>query len=471
MRGNDWHLVKTPGASTVRSLGVQEFGQEELLFYGEQGDFGVVKIDSLGSPRAESLLHLVPDSIEVGNVWNVHLLGSDVVFQARNHIIIYNGQDATIESSANGYHNSFLVDGRYFVREFGIGLKELRNGDLVLVDGGGLLKDEIISGITENNGSLRVWTQQRGIYTLALDESLTHLRQYGTELSEIANNFRLYSTVKLDDGRVVVATLGGGLLIVNLDGEVVSRLTRENGFPDDSQNYLYPSRFGGLWVALDNEGVVYLDNDLTRVSYSNEHGLSGYINDIDIIDSNLYVSTSAGLYKSRSDRNLFSNVDYFYSRSAETEDFELVSSQPIVWSTETYRGNIVMASEGGVFLAKNTDGALGAFKYCQEYNTSGGEMSYQAFVLYPSFDGLDLYVGLNDGLGVVKIREDDCQVERIPLGAEEIEVRTIVQSGSHLWLGTAIHGFLAIKLPENSSSDPQISRSYDHLPGRNDVVR
>ena len=470
VRGRDSRLITTPNASTVRSLAVQTKGDSEVLYYGEQGDFGFVEIDSSGTGLARSLKHLVPDSIDFGDIWNAHVVNDQVFFQSRSFIFRLSSDEIAYWQSENGYHNTFQVEDRYFVREFGVGLKEFNGVDFALVRGGEILKGDLVSGITkQSNGDLHVWTQNQGIMVLDKSGELSSKTRYSTELQIIAERFRLYSTKRLDRYRHVIATLGAGLLVVDSDGEILKRLTRESGFPDDSQNYLHPSRFGGLWVGLDNEGVAYLDNDLVRVAYNSDNGLSGYINDLDMVGGHIYVSTGAGVFRSSLPTEHFASEKFFYSKGAKNEDFEAVTNLPIVWALQEWNGRIVLASESGVYVGSALAPEID-FKPCWYEGKENGALPLQAFSLLLEEGQKEGFVGLQNGLAKIVLVSGQCVLERIDLGLEDFEVRSIALQGTTLWLGTAISGFIAVENFGAVGHSWDVFQSVSHQPGRNDVI-
>lgn len=471
IRGNDWNLIKTPNASTVRSLAVQSTEHGERLFFGEQDDFGYVEIDSTGRSIARSMRDLVSDSLSFGNVWNVHVLESQVIFQSRNHLFVYEDGDVSVLPSDNGYHNSFVINGQYLVREFGIGLSRYLDGELVRITNDTLLAEDLIAGITEGRSSEGIiWTQNHGILRLSQSsDSIESQVEYPQELKQIASKTRLYTVKQLDSNRYVIATLGAGLLIVDREGQILKKLSRANGFPDDSQNFIHPSLNGGLWIGLDNEGATYLDSDLVRLTYGSKSGLTGYINDLEISDGRLIVATGAGIFTSTEASGVFSGPDFFYSAGSPDPNFRQIDNSPIVWNTHFFRGHMFTASEAGVRRV-TFDRDKAEIEVCPIQNTDGSQLPTQAFMLFEDSANQQLYAGLGDGLGVVRVLPNHCYVDRVPLGVEDVEVRSIAIHEDLLWIGTAFHGLFAVSAPNGViEKDPLVFRS-EKMPGRNDVV-
>jgi len=471
LRGDEWELITTPNASTVRSLAIHHSSKGETLYYGEQDDFGYVHIDSVGIGKAVSLKTLVPDSLSFGNVWNVHAVGEEILFQSRNHLFILKDKKIEVIQSESGFHNAFSIYDNYLIREFGDGLSVYRNGDLRHVDTGGILEKDLIAGITSAKEEIAlIWTQSSGVLELNLsDMSVNSGFPYHNSLKEISDDFRLYNAVRLDSDRVVVATLGGGLLVVNNTGRLLKRLTRNSGFPDDSQNYLHVSRYGGLWVGLDNEGVAYLDSDIVRLSYSSRNGITGYINDLDLIDGSLVVSTGSGVYKSISSESVFAGDNFFYSTTAPVPQFSRVNTTPIIWNTTTSGRFIYSASESG--LVRSERAQPGREELCSILDSGGETLPIQAFSLLDVPSASAVLVGMSDGLGVVKDSQGPCLVTRIKLGDDEVEVRSIEILEDQVWIGTAFHGLMMVPLDDLGRETRTVKLSRDHPPGRNDVVK
>lgn len=475
LRGDEFVLVKTPNASTVRSLKVTQNKNSERLYYGEQGDFGFVDVDSTGILDAKSLKYLIPDSLSIGNVWNVLESAGRVYFQTRDYLLEYDGKKIKLWESEYGFHNAFEVSGRIFIREFAVGLIELVDGELRPVLGGEMLSNIIISGIvTDSIGTICIWTHANGVYEInKTDDTVRLRRNYPAELQSISDEFRMYHVARLDASRLVVATLGAGLIIVDNNSTVINHLSLQTGFPDNSQNYLKVSRNGGLWVALDNEGVAYLDNDLVRLTYDRDEGISGYINDIKQIDKRIYVTTGAGIFASKNMNMVDPSSELYYSKDSNMPDFVQISEQPIVWSLEKYHDELFIASESGIFRGY-VDSIDLELVPCEIPNDEGKFLAVQAFSFAVDSKNDVLIVGLEDGLAIYDplMENDSCQLQRLDLGLASFEIRSIELQDGKLFLGTAYDGFVVVSGYDSETGDvDKIMVSSHHPLGRNDVVR
>ncbi len=80
-------------------------------------------------------------------------------------------------------------------------------------------------------------------------------------LAAVAENDTVRAVVALDGGnRYALATLRGGVLVVDREGQAIARWTRADGLPDSSIRALALDQQGGLWLATNN-GIARLQVD------------------------------------------------------------------------------------------------------------------------------------------------------------------------------------------------------------------
>ncbi len=481
-RGSEWELIKTPNSTSVLSLAIERKPTVETIYFGEKGDFGSISVDTAGEFVATSLRHLISENISFGNVWNTHVVGDDVFFQTRHYVFRYSKNDSiTYWYSETGFHNSFSIADRYFVREFGNGLKEYRIGfGLELMEGGELLAEEIVSGIVQSGKEgVQIWTQSKGLFTQKTPGStLQHLSLYGDELQAISENTRLYAVTKVTDTVFAVGTLGKGLLLVDQGGAILNHLDKQAGFPDNTVNYIEVSNTGGLWVALDNEGAAFIDGQTTILRLGKDHGINGYINYITRLDEELFIATGSGLYSAS--EKLVSNSEglIFVSNSPQVY-FDQIVDDSMIWQVAVFQDQMWIATENGVkYIEKQGSGF--ASRSCIVEGEEEKEIPTHAYSLVTIQNGTRLLVGMQDGLGEVEfIPKDsgtsDCIVKRAILDGQNREVRSLLETSESLWMGTAYHGYAMV---QKSDLDPvqlssrliELKSSSDHSPGRNDVV-
>src|SRR5690606_17577668 len=253
--GDSWETIQTPSNTTVRSLSV---GASGYVYVGLQGDFGYLTADSTGQYKYVSLLDFVPaDERGFWDVWGSHATDDYAFFQTKDQIFRWDGKSLRIWKSTSGYHTSFRVGNDIFVRERGVGLLRLVGDTLSLIPDGERFADEQVFVVDLTRaGELLIATQKSGLFL----HDGQNVRPFPTNADDFLEQHRLYHGAVLETGYIVLGMLdGGGLIILNSDGRVVEHLTESKGLPDGWVNYVYVDAQGGLWIALNNHGLVRFD--------------------------------------------------------------------------------------------------------------------------------------------------------------------------------------------------------------------
>jgi len=326
--GERWRTVPTTTDLVARSLAA-----DSLVYVGAKGDFGYLRPDSVGVLRYTSLYEYIPeDERGFEEIWGTHLLEDGVYYQANQRLFRWDGDEITSWGSEDGFHTSFSVDGTLFVRDFGRGLLRMKNDSLELVPGGELFRETPIYMMARHpSGGLIVSTQNKG---LLLYDGET-FRPVAPELTSYLQGNDLYHGSRLPGNRYALATLGGGVIVIDAEGDVVRVLDGSSGLPDNVVNHVYADREGQLWMALNSEGVFRTGVALTV--HDERTGLEGVIRDIHKHRDTTYVSTASGLYVLRGAEN-----QVLGERSAS---FERWGSLPIVRDMLSVEEELLVATQ------------------------------------------------------------------------------------------------------------------------------
>lgn len=291
--GSEWNVIRTPPNSTVRSLDADGAGH---VYVGLKGDFGYVSADSIGQLEYRSLVGKLPqEHLGFRDIWGTHVVGSDVYFQSHASLIRWNGSDFKVWSSDAGFHTSFEVAGELYVREKGVGLLRVIDESLVLVPGGDVLAQSELFLLEEHpQGGLLAATQKHGLFRFTSSGS----QRIRTEADEWMRKHRLYSGTSLGNGIYALGFFdGGGLVVIDSNGKWIDSFTADSGLPDGWINCVFSDRQGGVWLALNNKGIVRLDAPAGLTRFDDRNGLEGTISTIRRSGDDMYVGTTSGLFR------------------------------------------------------------------------------------------------------------------------------------------------------------------------------
>ncbi|PSQ66782.1 MAG: histidine kinase [Bacteroidetes bacterium QH_2_64_74] len=406
--GERWRLIPTAAGTFVRSLAA-----DSLVYVGAKSDFGVLRPDSLGVPRYTSLYEHIPEGErDFEDVWGTHVLDGRVYYQTNQYLFQWNETEVKSWSSEEGFHTSFTVDGTLYVRDFGRGLLRMEDDSLELVPGGKIFHETpIYTMVRHPSGDLLVGTQNKGL--LLYDGEA--FRAFAPELTSYLQENDLYHGCRLPGDRYALATLGGGVVVIDAAGQVVRVLDDSSGLPDPVVNHVYADREGQLWMALNSGGVFRADLNAPLTVHDERTGLDGTVRSIHEHRNTPYVATGSGLYvlKSREDQVLG-------ERSAS---FEKWGDLPLIGDMLSVGENLLAGTqENGVYQI-NTRNRL---------EEVGWSVTNH---LLKARDGDIVYAGSNSRLKGLRRTQDGWN----PFSIEEIqaEVRDLaMEDDGTLWAST-----------------------------------
>ena len=122
-------------------------------------------------------------------------------------------------------------------------------------------------------------------------------------IEEAAEDFlkqnTLYHAIFLGGGRLGIATLNGGFVIIDEDGKMIQKFNKESGLQDQQVTYAYvnpenPDQ-SPLWLTLNN-GISKAEINSPIRYFGESSGIQGTINDIIRFNGTLYIATSMAVF-------------------------------------------------------------------------------------------------------------------------------------------------------------------------------
>lgn len=113
--GASWRHIDITNRTVCRSLAMDSSG---VVYVGAKGEFGRLEPDSVGRLRYVSLLTRV-DSLyrQFSDIWKILVLSDGVYFQSTRYLFRWSGERMTVWPASTGFHTSFAVNGRLYVRQ------------------------------------------------------------------------------------------------------------------------------------------------------------------------------------------------------------------------------------------------------------------------------------------------------------------------------------------------------------------
>jgi signal transduction histidine kinase/ligand-binding sensor domain-containing protein len=410
--GSTWRRIAIPNLSTVRALAADASGR---IYVGAVGELGYLAPDAYGQMHYVSLLDRIPaEDRSFSDVWQVYATDEGVYFSSHTMLFRLRRDTFTAWKTATSFHMTFWARGALYVREAGRGLESMVDDQLLPVSGGERFATEKIyaivpwgEGRADKAGDLLIGTRTQGWFVF----DGTDYRPWTTQADASFKQDFLYAATWLVDGSLAVATLRGGVVLLDDHGRLLRRLSKASGLTDNTIYALFQDRQRGLWLALDT-GISRIDLGSPITQFDDRAGLEGVVQQALVRHAgHLYAGTTQGVFRLDTDAEggaRFAKIDQVPDRG--------------VAFVELDRG-LLVATLRGVFEIGDQKGVV--------------QLSEQASItlLRSKQDPARVFVGLQDGVASMRLENGHWINEgRIP-GVAADPLTLWEDPDGRLWLG------------------------------------
>lgn len=422
--GVEWQKLNTP--DLVRSLSVHRSGQ---IYIGGYARFGYLEQDSVGNWTYRSLSDQVARYQDMADVWSIHDMDSVICFRTSRYLFVLRDTQITVIRAQNAFRQSALIGSGLYLWEPGSGLVKLHSGGYQLAVNGETFAQQFVHTMCAwGRDSLLIMTEEGFVIYHQGVVSTWGRRSPVFDLSP-------YHVRVLSNRHVIVATLEGGAWIFDERGDIVDIFDRSTGLPTFDVKYAEEDGEGGLWLAL-NQGIVRMSYPPRETFFDATLGVENAVDALVRHRGSLYAASNSGVL-----RQIFSE------KGGRPGRFERWGPSILALHLVSLHGRLLTASGDGIFLMQD-----------HPIDISGTKQR-AAFLRSWSRDSSIVFVGMKEGLGVVRYRKGNWSWEgRLPGIHEQIRSMTESTDGE-LWCGTRSQGALRIRFDiATDSGKPEIWR-------------
>ncbi len=435
--GVDWQIYSTPGAGLSRTLTKDSNGK---IWGGNVGDLGYYEYDSIGQISFQSMRHLIPEIYQnFENVWYAHAKGDTVLFVTNYSLFQYApGMDSMKVYTTEGerFHVSALVNGQYFIREWGTGLKILEKDELRLLPGGERFAQTRIYSIIpyDDEGRLLICTREEGLF---LYDGVKFSPFRSGADSYLFGENGIYHASSLPGGQFALATIGNGVIIIDKNGRLLYKLDLFNGLADNSAAYTFVDKANALWIATGN-GISRVAINSPYTYFSDPENPIGVIYAIKRFKNRIYIGTSRGI------AYLAPNTGRIIPLGNLTQE---------VFALEIIGDKLYCGGKEGLFSIENRQLKAERLSVNSDFSI--------ASLLPSKADPNRLWIGLGSGLTSLYRMPDGSLNEEEYIVGSEGEVFNIVEGKQgDLWLGYVRTNMRRIQFPNWPSLERPTVRTY-----------
>jgi signal transduction histidine kinase/DNA-binding response OmpR family regulator len=419
--GVSWRSIPVPNES-VRSMTIHEDG---TIYLGGKNQMGFLKTNPRGTLEYQSLTDYLPEAQRKFNdVWKTHALREKIYFRTSHLLFCWDPASRQMkawEDKENKFNASFACQGKLYIHKRNTGLMQLDGGAFHLLPGGDTFKDvKIYMLVSYTPRQLLIGTQESGFFIFDLESQ--EKKPFPTAAAGYLNENELYHGIRLSSspGDFALATLRGGLVIIDSQGQSREIFTLDYGLQDDNVRYVFEDSQGNLWLGL-NYGISKIEYRSPLSVYDGRSNLAGMVLSVTRHRNRLYAGTAKGLFR-LNNRGKFVPVPRIPGMG---------------WSLLSTGDSLLASTTFGVFLINRKDHIREMIK----------NQSYA--LLQSGTDERRIWVGTREGLVSLyfptKEIQDGTTTNVHSFADIHEEIRSLVEDREgNLWLGTLGLGVIKV---------------------------
>jgi signal transduction histidine kinase/DNA-binding response OmpR family regulator/ligand-binding sensor domain-containing protein len=421
--GISWRKIRVHNSS-VRSLAMDDRG---TIYVGGDNEIGYLAPDEKGSFQCVSLVDYIDENRRnFSTIWKILAEKEEIYFWSLKFIFRWNPIKKEMkvwdakDYNVKQFNAFFICYGKIYIRHKEKGLIQMENGTLKPIPGGETFASKKIYMMVpyDNNVSTKkmlIGTYENGFYIYD-DNTITPLP---TNVDDYIKKKKLYHGVRLSSGDFALATLRGGVIIMDSQGFEKHKFIKAYGLQDEDVKYVFEDSQGNLWLGL-NKGISKIEYGTPVSVYDDRSLITGIVLSVVKHHKDLYVGTTSGLYILTSPLKKFGII-----HDISTNCYSLLS----------IGDSVLAATENGVFYVVNDKKRIRQI------------ISTSSHVLLRSKKNINrIWVGTELGL-VSLYREVENGQWSIEYKFKKIvkPIRTIVEDeNGDLWLGISPNGILKV---------------------------
>jgi signal transduction histidine kinase len=286
--GTTWRTILTDNYAKVSALYFDK--ATNRVFVGANSEFGYLKPDSIGALQFESLSKSIPASF--GEITNIVKSPAGLLFIGQKNIYLWKNRLIKEWRTEDPILNTFEVNGQLYIYQ--------KKEGISLFDGKRKQKVKInprLPGLLDVTAMLPL--DEETILVATSNQGLFRIKDFYLDRFESPANAYLAANqpntgLVLSDGSLALATLQGGVVLLNRQGEIL-QLIKGDAFDNVQVNSMHQSSGGILWLALNN-GIVQVDIPSPISVFDEAIGVRGEVNDLLRYRNAMYIATLNGLY-------------------------------------------------------------------------------------------------------------------------------------------------------------------------------
>ncbi len=349
-------------------------GIDGVIYASNDHDIGTISPNQNGQFTYTSLLPVLPDSITNLGIFqivptknNIHFIAGEFIYSWQidlQRLLVKRSPGYILHACPSPNQEDLLL----LLRE---GLFQIGKADHWVFKEALPFK-EVRSMFVLSNGS-----DVSSVIMMSLEMGIWELSHQGLSLFSQGLNNRypnivIYHSIKLNDGRLAIATNKHGIIVVDPESGEFDNLSENFGITTQPINQLYQDSETGLWLAGDNF-ISRFPYPLPLTFWGEDKNIAGVVTSIAKQDGQIFVGTTQGFYSA--------NVQSIATGFKHIQPNEIRG----VWDIYQGKEGLWIAATSGLFLLRHNS----IQRFSEEICMSVRESRFtEGFVVIGTYEGL-----------------------------------------------------------------------------------
>lgn len=337
--GTNWKLNHLPNESFLRAVKVKD---DSTVYTSGYMEFGYWKTNNLGELKYFSLAQkankYLANNIEF---WNIIISGNYVYFQSFSKILTY-VNDTVVPVDISGTINVMSkVNSKVLVAIRDKGIFEI-NGTSVSP----FIVDKVIRNkqikfiIPYKKNQLLIGTAASGIFLWDGKK----IEQWNKTWTDYFIENELNRGCITKDNKIIIGTIINGIVIFDLEGNLLSKINMHNGLPDNTVLGIETDEWQNIWLALDN-GIAFISHTYPKSYTIQKIKGTGAIYSAALLNNDIYLGTNHGVF-----------VKNIKSESEKTTMIPKTQGQ--TWDCKIINNKLWVGHNEGTFVVEKNNAKL-----------------------------------------------------------------------------------------------------------------
>ncbi|HNW98837.1 MAG TPA: adenylate/guanylate cyclase domain-containing protein [Bacteroidales bacterium] len=442
--GVQWHVIPITNDYMVSSLAIDS---SDRVYVGSTGEFGYLAPTKNGVLKYVSLLDKFDKNDKnFDYIFNIRITSSGLYFVSDEKLYKWDGKKIHtwhIKKSSNCYK----YGNRILLWQKGVGLKYLKNDTITKINNGEFFSNISINNILPySNKKMLIVSKDSGLYIMSNPFTLSNhdypvVYKFYNQADYFIKHNQLLNCARLKNGYYAFATLFGGTVIMDRDGNLAQVLDKKAGIQNETHNAVGEDQQNAIWLSLDN-GIARVDASSPISFWNDDKGLKGSVMSITRFNGGLFVGTWQGVFYhdyspgkySISEEGLNTDISQFkLLKGIRSTSWDLLVVKN---EKNALKNKLLVATSSGVYEVEN---------YTAKQLTKSKAIKIYHYQKDPS----KIFIAAEDGLLCLSVKysgdEILFEIEDSIKGLND-KIISIVEDGSgKMWISTQFSGIYLLE--------------------------